>query len=191
IKKLTKIGIATTPLVAYGKRGCNPASQQSFLVTEDLGDIISVEELCEKAGKHLWQGKSAKFKHELLQKMAELAAKLHGAGLCHRDFYLCQLVLKKADLMAGNLHLYLIDLHRMANGCSANGSEVMKDIAAFYFSAKLNGFSDQDLMVFRQHYLVQSAVFWQRVEARADSLLVKFNSDKFQAKIANERAKLG
>ncbi len=36
IQKVTSLGIATTPLVAYGQRGCNPANLQSFVFTEDL-----------------------------------------------------------------------------------------------------------------------------------------------------------
>ncbi|MEO1946267.1 MAG: lipopolysaccharide kinase InaA family protein, partial [Methylophilaceae bacterium] len=30
IQKVTSLGIATTPVVAYGQRGCNPANTQSF-----------------------------------------------------------------------------------------------------------------------------------------------------------------
>ena len=185
IQKLDEIGIATTPLVAYGQRGCNPASMQSFVMTEDLGDIVTVEDLCAD-----WQEKSAQFKQDLIQAMAQLAAKLHGAGLCHRDFYLCHFVLKKVELAQGHLNLYLIDLHRMLQGQPSNGSAVMKDIAGFYFSAKQYGLSAEDLAQFKQHYLPQSEQFWQQVEARSEALLAKFNSAKFQAKIATDRAKL-
>ena len=44
IEKLDEIGIPTTPLVAFGERGVNPATQQSFLITRDLGNIISLED---------------------------------------------------------------------------------------------------------------------------------------------------
>ena len=43
IQMLDAIGIATTPLVAYGQRGRNPAHLQSFVITADLGDIISLD----------------------------------------------------------------------------------------------------------------------------------------------------
>ncbi len=46
IEKLNEIDIPTTPLVAYGQRGNNPANIQSFVLTEDLGNIISLEDLC-------------------------------------------------------------------------------------------------------------------------------------------------
>ena len=185
IEKLDTIGIATTPLVAYGQRGCNPAKQQSFVITEDLGEIITVEELCAD-----WQSKPIDFKQQLLEKMANLASQLHGAGLCHRDFYCCHFVLKKADLAQGHLHLTLIDLHRMLFNQSKNGSSVMKDISGLYFSAKQAGLSAEDLTLFKQHYLPQSEQFWQQVEARSERLLSKFNSAKFQEKLVKDRQRL-
>lgn len=183
IQKLDEIGIPTTPLIAYGQQGCGPASMRSFVVTADLGEIVSLEELCVD-----WQNKPAILKQKLIQAIAQLAAKLHGAGLCHRDFYLCHFVLKKQDLEKENLNLYLIDLHRMLQGRSANSAAVMKDIAGLYFSTMQSGFSAEDLALFKQHYLPQNAKFWQKVETRADMLYAKFNSVKFQKKLANEKS---
>lgn len=192
IQKLDEIGIATTPLVAYGQQACNPiciniASRRSFVMTEDLGDIASLEDICAD-----WQANppNAAFKQKIIIAMAQLAAKLHGAGLCHRDFYLCHFVLKKDTLINENLKLYLIDLHRMLQGQQANSSAVMKDIASLVFSAKDSGFSAEDWALFKQHYLKQSDDFWQQVETRADKLYAKFNSDKFQKRLLGEKSKL-
>lgn len=187
IEKLTEIGIATTPLVGYGVRGCNPATQQSFVLTQDLGDIASLEDLCAD-----WQQNppAAEFKARLIIAMAQLAARLHGAGLTHRDFYLCHFVIKKVDLAQGQLNLILIDLHRMLMGQSSSGKAVMKDIAGLYFSAMDCGFAEQDWSLFRQHYLTQSASFWQQVEARANRLYAKFHSAKFQQRLLAEKSAL-
>ncbi len=185
IQKLDEIGIATTPLVAYGQRGCSPASLQSFVVTEDLGDIVSLEDLCAD-----WKSNppSAAFKQKLIIAIAQLAAKLHGAGLCHRDFYLCHFVLKKQALEQGDIGLYLIDLHRMLQGQPSNGSAVMKDIAGLYFSAMDCGFTDEDWTLFKQHYLPQTFKFWNKAEARASQLYAKFHSNKFQKRLADEKS---
>lgn len=187
IKKLGEVGIATTPLVGYGVRGGNPATQQSFVMTEDLGDIVSLEDLCAD-----WKQTppDAEFKHRLVVAMAQLAARLHGAGLCHRDFYLCHLVMKKSELGAGAINLILIDLHRMLSAQPVGGSAVMKDIAGLYFSAMDCGFTAQDWALFRQHYLPQSTAFWHKVELRANRLYRKFHSKKFQQRLANERASI-
>jgi heptose I phosphotransferase len=187
IQKLDEIGIPTTPLVAYGQQGCNPASMWSFVLTEDLGDIDSLEDICAD-----WQANppDAAFKQKIIIAMAQLAAKLHSAGLCHRDFYLCHFVLKKADLADANLKLHLIDLHRMLQGHKPNSRAVMKDIAGLVFSAKDCGFSAQDWTVFKQHYLKQSDDFWRQVEVRAAKLCAKFNSEKFQKRLSAEKSML-
>lgn len=184
IRKLGEVGIATTPLVGYGVSGSNPASQQSFVITQDLGEIVSLEDLCAD-----WKSKppQPEFKHRLVVALAQLAARLHGAGLCHRDFYLCHFVLKKAELADGKTDLILIDLHRMLTGQASSGSAVMKDIAGLYFSAMDCGFTAEDWALFRQHYLPQSADFWIKVEARANKLYAKFHTEKFQNRLAQEK----
>ncbi len=185
IQKLTEAGIATTPLVGYGVKGANPALQQSFVITRDLGDITSLEDMCAD-----WKNNppDAAFKRRLMVEMAELAARLHGAGLCHRDFYLCHIVLKKAELAQGEMNLILIDLHRMLVGQSSDGNAVMKDIAGLYFSAMDCGFTAEDWLLFREHYLPQAEGFWLKVEARANQLYAKFHSNKFQKRLAKEKS---
>jgi heptose I phosphotransferase len=185
IQKCEKIGIKTTPLVAYGQQGCSPASMRSFVITEDLGDIISLEEM-------LMDGRSypitAQSKALMLTAVAKVASQLHGAGLCHRDFYLCHFVLSCKNAQNNNYDLHLIDLHRMLQNQPAGGDAVMKDVAGLVFSALQNGFGAEDLSVFKQHYLPQTEAFWAKVEARAQQLLAKFNSKKFQTRLAKEKS---
>ena len=183
IQKLDEIGIPTTPLVAYGQRGCNPASMRSFVLTEDLGDIDSLEDICAD-----WHENppDAAFKRKIIIAMAQLAAKLHSAGLCHRDFYLCHFALKKAELAQGKIKYYLLDLHRMLQSQQPNSSAVMKDIAGLYFSMLDFGFDAEDLALFKQEYLPQNADFWRKVEARANALYSKFHSEKFQKRLIKE-----
>ena len=185
IEKLSALGIATTPLVAYGQCGSNPASLQSFVMTQDLGDIISLEDLCAD-----WKNNppDGKFKRHLVIALAELAARLHGAGMCHRDFYLCHFVLKKSELARGEIALILIDLHRMLFGQPSGGRAVMKDIAGLYFSAMDCGFDADDWALFRQHYLSQTGDFWRKVETRANQLYAKFHSEKFQKRLTAEKS---
>lgn len=185
IRKLDEIGIATTPLVGYGLRGINPATRQSFLITHDLGDIVSLEELCAN-----WAHEPPEpiFKEKLIISVAKLAATMHSAGICHRDFYLCHLVMKRNELAKGEIRLILIDLHRMLLEQPSQGDRVMKDIAALYFSAMDCGLNSQDLHLFREHYLTQSGDFWHRVDKRALKLYRKFHSQKFQARLAIEQS---
>ena len=189
IQKCEKIGIKTTPLVAYGQRGCNPATMQSFVLTEDLGDIISLEDMLQDSKTYPTPDES---KRLMLTAVSKIAAKLHGAGqgkaLAHRDFYLCHFVLSRQNAAAGNYDLHLIDLHRMLQNQSPKGDAVMKDIAGLYFTMLQNGLSAKDLNVFKQYYLPQTATFWANVEVRANKLFAKFNSAKFQQRLAKEKS---
>jgi hypothetical protein len=97
-------------------------------------------------------------------------------------------VLKKEAWAEGRADLILIDLHRVLFGQSNHGSAVIKDIAGLMFSAKDCGFNDADWRLFKQHYLPQTAVFWKKVEVRANKLYVKFHSAKFQSRLAQEKS---
>jgi heptose I phosphotransferase len=187
IQKLDEIGIATTPLVAYGQRGCNPASMHSFVITEDLGDIVSLEEMLLDRQSYPMAEDS---KRLMLTAVADIASRLHSAGLCHRDFYLCHFVLSRQNALANRYDLHLIDLHRMLQNQSSNGDTVMKDIAGLYFSMLQNGLNVQDLSIFKQQYLPQTADFWSKVEVRANKLFTKFNSTKFQQRLTKEKSNL-
>lgn len=185
IEKVTSLGIATTPLVAYGQRGCNPAGLQSFVMTEDLGDITSLEDLCAD-----WKENppDAKFKRHLIIAAASVAKTIHENGVNHRDFYLCHLCLDNKSLPA--INLFLIDLHRVLIHTTPSEKANMKDIAALYFSSMDVGLSARDYLRFKKYYQPQNDRFWQQVEIRAKALHVKFNSHKFQKKLAAERTKL-
>lgn len=185
IQQLTALGIPTTPLVAYGVKGLNPATQQSFLLTQDLGDIVSLEDVCADWVQH---PPAADFKRRIIVAMAELAARMHGAGLCHRDFYLCHLVMQRAEWQKGEVQLMVIDLHRMLRHQPVDGAAVMKDIAGLIFSAMDCGFNEQDWDLFRQHYLPQTDGFWVKAHARAQRLYAKFHSEKFQQRLAQEKS---
>ena len=193
IEKLTQIGIATTPFVAFGERGCNPATRQSFLMTQDLGDIISLEELCAN-----WKNNPppATFTRKLIIAVAKLARKLHEHGMSHRDFYICHLCIQQKNLDAAltnnaEIQLYLIDLHRMMIEEKQATKNSAKDIAALYFSSMNLGLSRSDYLRFAYHYGNYSdAKFWHKVQVRAHKLYAKFHTTKFQKKLAAEQASL-
>ena len=193
IEKLTQIGIATTPFVAFGEQGCNPATRQSFLMTQDLGDIVSLEDLSID-----WKNNPPpeKFKRKLIIAIAKLAKKLHENGMSHRDFYICHLCIHQKNLTAAlsdtaEIELYLIDLHRMMIRDKPSLKNSIKDMAALYFSSMDLGLSESDYLRFAYYYGNHSSTnFWRKVQLRAIKLYAKFHSKKFQQKLAVEKASL-
>jgi heptose I phosphotransferase len=179
IHRLHALGIATMTAVGFGSRGLNPATRRSFLLTEDLGDIISLEDFCRDWAKtppplHL--------KRQLISAVAHIARTMHDNGLNHRDFYLCHFCLDTKRLAEGEIRIYLLDLHRMGMHPTISQSARMKDMAALYFSAMDCGLSLRDKLRFLRLYqnrplrmcFRQETAFWQQVSRRADVLYVKY-----------------
>src|SRR6266516_3168263 len=81
IHLLQNAGIPTVPLVAWGVL----ADGRSFIIVDDLAGY--------RAGDKLLEAGGATF-DQLLDGTADLAAKLHTAGLHHRDLYLCHFFVK-------------------------------------------------------------------------------------------------
>jgi heptose I phosphotransferase len=188
IQALGRIGIPTTPLVAFGEQGFNPGNKQSFLITRDLGNIVSLEDFCRDWKEH---PPNNNLRQQIVIAVATLAKKLHQAGLIHRDFYLCHLCLDADLLQKGEIKLYLIDLHRMLMNQSIGGKGTMKDIAALYFSAMDVGLSPKDIELFKQNYCQGlPAKFWRDVCVRANKLYAKFHSAKFQQRLQVEKSAL-
>jgi heptose I phosphotransferase len=188
IQALDQIGIPTTPLIAFGEQGFNPANKQSFLITRDLGNIVSLEDFCRDWKEH---PPNNKLRQQIVIAVVTLAKKLHQAGLIHRDFYLCHLCLDADLLQKGEIKLYLIDLHRMLMNQSIGGKGTMKDIAALYFSAMDVGLSPKDIELFQQNYCQDlPAKFWGDVGVRANKLYTKFHSAKFQQRLQVEKSAL-
>ncbi len=189
IQRLTELGIDTMSTVAYGRRGKNPASMQSFIVTEDLFNTVSLEDYCAA-----WPTNkpSFAFKLQLLNKIADISRALLTHGIGHRDYYICHFLLQKND--AGQVdvnaepHLFLIDLHRTLIKPQLPPRWIVKDIAGLYFSAMHIGLTRTDLLRFVKRYsnkplraaLTEDKNFWQAVNERARKLDKKVNPERYQ-----------
>ena len=150
IERLEQLGILTTPLVARGERGWNPARRESFVVTRDLGKTISLEDLTADWRE---QPPAPALKWGLVRETARIARTLHEHGINHRDFYLCHFLL--------DLHqppdparplLYLIDLHRVQLRRRTPRRWLVKDIGGLYFSALDVGLTRRDVYRFLRAY---------------------------------------
>lgn len=182
IKKLESIGINTMRLVGYGKLGWNPAGINSFVVTHELKDTISLEEFCRDWGV---SPPSQELKRALIAKVATIARTLHENGLNHRDFYICHFLLDIANgidaVAQENLKLYLIDLHRVQIRSKTPLRWRAKDLSALLFSSLDIGLTKEDLLMFAGIYhnttpqksIYKNRFFWWLVKWRAVNLYRK------------------
>ncbi len=176
IQRLESLGVETMRLVAYGRKGWNPARLHSFVITAELEHCISLEDYTRDWAR---SPPPVRLKWALLRRLAETARTLHEQGLNHRDFYLCHFLLQQPwSGRQEDLHLYLIDLHRVQIRGQTPRRWRIKDLGALYFSAMDCGLSKRDLLRFIRHYrgqdprllFPQETAFWQEVTERAERL---------------------
>ena len=125
---LRDLGLNTLEIAGYGAREYavarilnDPARRQSFIVTDEIPNAKSLEELCRD--DWAWGKRSINscnqvfFKRWLIDQLARTAQILHQSGANHRDFYLGHFLMqqsgKSADFNPEDSRLFLIDLHRM------------------------------------------------------------------------------
>lgn len=174
IELLHCIGIGTMNCVGYGKRGLNPARQLSFLLTEELSAVESLEDYCEK-----WPQQPPGFaaRRILIEAVAGLARQMHAHGMNHRDFYLCHILLADDWDEEGTPSLFLIDLHRAQLRAEVPPRWLVKDLGSLYFSALDIGLGRKDVLRFLKAYtgrplreVLSDRAFWSKVCRRAATL---------------------
>lgn len=178
LNRLRELGIPTMTVCACGERGVNPARRESFLITEELADTVSLEEL--------WRSRHGvrppfAVRLGLIRALADSAKKLHDHGINHRDFYLCHFRLDRATADAPVPTLYMMDLHRAQMRRKVPARYRVKDIAGLYFSSMDALLTRHDFYRFMRLYrgkslratLTGEAAFWRKVDAAARKLYRK------------------
>jgi|SRR5690606_5662785 len=176
IKAIQQLGIATTNPAAIGVRGLNPAYTESFLITEAIENAVTLQDVTAN-----WpQQKPARaFKRALIQEVARIARAMHGAGINHRDFYLCHFRIDQETAQnqdSKNIKLHLMDLHRAQLRAKVPQRWLIKDLGALLFSAADIALTRTDYLRFVAHYsnrspsqeLRENQAFWQAVHRRAN-----------------------
>ncbi len=128
--------IPTVPLVGWGRL----IDGRSFIITEDLTDYRDAE-------KAVREGLPFE---SLLEPTADLAAKLHDAGLHHRDLYLCHFFVKYNDPS----DVRLIDAARVTRlpGWPMRRRWIVKDLAQFWYSTRSPAITDEQRLRWLKRY---------------------------------------
>ena len=164
IKRLTEVGVPTMTAVAYGEKGSNPATQHSFIVTEELAPTISLEDFTLNWVK---QPPQPPLKRALIAEVARMTGMMHRAGVNHRDCYICHFLLHTdTPVTVTQLRLSIIDLHRAQIHTVLSNRWRNKDLAALYFSALDIGLTQRDKLRFLRGYFQQPLRQILRDEAR-------------------------
>ena len=181
-RRLQEAGLSTLPLAGFGVRGGNPARRESFLISDELNPIVSLEQYCLR-----WPElpPPVDVKRGLLKRIGAIARAVHGLGINHQDFYICHFLLDtKVALTADNVKvvpIYLVDLHRAGIHPKIPVRWLVKDLAGLYYSTFDIGLSRRDALRFLRVYFdlplrevfARHAALLARCERRAQKLYAK------------------
>jgi UDP-glucose:(heptosyl)LPS alpha-1,3-glucosyltransferase len=174
-ERLRDAGVGTLTVAAFGSAGRNPARRRSLIVTDELCEHISLEDYCATWRERL---PDRELRWRLIRAVAEIARAMHGAGVVHRDFYICHLLLDQVALAQGEIQLKVIDLHRARVRSRASEYWIKRDLAALLFSTLELQPSRSDQFRFVAAYtgqrpalaLREQRTFWSSVQRRAERL---------------------
>jgi len=187
LQRLEQANIPSMQAVAFGERGCNPARQQSFIITEELAPTVDLEAFCQN-----WRSEPPQpaLKRALIAEVARMTAAMHRAGVNHRDCYICHFLLHlEPPPVPKKLRLSLIDLHRAQTRKQVPRRWRNKDLAALYFSALNIGLSRRDELRFACAYFQRPLRDILQQEARLLGWL-KAKASKLQKRYQRKEAVL-
>ncbi|MBN1684144.1 MAG: lipopolysaccharide core heptose(I) kinase RfaP [Gammaproteobacteria bacterium] len=189
IHHLQSLHINAPEIVGFGKKGWNPASIQSFIMTIGIEHTQTLHDLVQK-----WQKKPPEFRLKLwlIQKIATIMKLMHESGMNHRDCYLVHFRVDESvhtNLPDKKPNIYVLDLHRAQIRKKTPSRWKIKDLAGLYFSSKDGGLLTQkDLFRFMKTYrgktlrdiLNQETKFWKNVQKKGEKLYQKEKSKEKQ-----------
>ena len=174
LAKLQSLGIATMESAAFGERFSNPAARESFLVTRELTDVITLED---------WGAANpvSPLRHALIKAVAHSAGTMHRAGINHRDCYICHYMLHTPTAESPAPTVYVIDLHRAQIRARVPYRYLVKDVAGLLFSAWSAHLTRREAWRFIRHYaarplkveFAENRRFWRDVANTALKLYRK------------------
>ena len=174
-RHLADAGVAAPAVAAFGERGSSPARRFSFVVCDALEGRDSLEDVI---GRWHDRPPSPVCKRALVRAVAAFTANLHGAGVIHRDFYVCHLLLDREAWLRGRVELAVIDLHRAHVYQRLPVRWLRRDLAALLFSVLDASLSRRDWLRFLAVYrgrdwrdvLREEGELWRSVHRRALAL---------------------
>lgn len=178
ICRLKELDLATMQIAAFGERGLNPARRESFIITEELSNTISLEDFCRD-----WGTSPPPFalKRKLIEYLARVSRCLHRNGINHRDYYICHFLLFDPENWMNGIKVPLIDLHRAQLRRKTPSRWIIKDLSGLHFSSMDIGLTQRDRLRFLKIYsakplrkiLREDSSFWKAVERKAQRLYAK------------------
>ncbi len=175
IEALHRAGTGVPKVAAWGVRGERPRTRRSFIITEDVGTQRTLNDLC-----RMTPPIDPRSKRILIGALARATARMHGAGVNHRDCYLVHVLCPPPGppFDSTDPALVFLDLHRAQVRPTVPLRWRAKDLGGLYFTSEPAHLTRTDRARFIAAYAGTSfkeaikagAALWRRVEKRRDAL---------------------
>jgi heptose I phosphotransferase len=150
LERVRALGVAVPETIAAGERIGPWGALQSYLVVAELTGCDPLHEAIPALARGLDSAAFAARKRAIVAAIADIAAKLHRAGVFHKDLYLCHFYL---DGNAAGVRLRLIDLHRLGEHRWWPDRWRWKDLGQLLYSTYgVAGIDDRDRLRFWAAY---------------------------------------
>jgi heptose I phosphotransferase len=146
LERVRRLGIEVPDAVAAGEQIGPRASLTSFLMVAELRGT-AINELMPVLRSELDPELFARLKRRIIAETAAITARLHTAGVFHKDLYLCHFYLDRDRFEADGdkPSIALIDLHRLAEHRLCAAWWRWKDLGQFLFSTDgVAGLNERD-----------------------------------------------
>jgi len=149
-------GIPVPKPMAAGELVNDAGHLQSFLVVEELTDMLALHEAVPLAHQSLDADAFVAFKRGLGEEMARLTKILHSRHVFHKDLYFCHFYIPQDFCTSppdGWMNrVFVIDLHRLATHPLTRVWWKVKDLAQLLYSSDVEGVSERDRVRFWRQY---------------------------------------
>ena len=175
---LANAGVRAPVVAGYGMSNGNPAERTSWIVTDELTGYLSLEDLVARWAQHPPKPRDVR---KLVEHVARFVREFHGAGVIHRDLYICHILIDEQAWAAGHVNLAVLDLHRAQIHARIPEKWLLRDLAALLFSTLDLGLARGAWLRFVRIYrdrplrdvFAEEGEFWRRVLERAETLYAK------------------
>jgi tRNA A-37 threonylcarbamoyl transferase component Bud32 len=136
-----------TPICAGRRPLFWKIEKESFLLTDDLGEASRLDDFLKANCTVPCRGQELEAKKRILENLADITRKMHSAGINHRDYYLCHILVDNCE------KLHVIDLHRVNVRDKVSKRWMVKDLAALLFSSLEVSVTQGQRLAFYKRYM--------------------------------------
>jgi len=166
--ELAELGVPTITPVALGERRRGGLLLESYLISESIADGMTLFDLIDRRLLASGEPIDPTLRFHLADELGVLAARIHNAGVEHRDLHERNIIVRPKD--DGGLELFMLDLHELRRRPGGDWRWAERDLGRMgrYFTLRT---SAADRRRFFRAYAAERR--WPRSDTRVRAKLLE------------------